>query len=71
MIVPYCMIHYGKPMAETFGAIGAGMILGTIAMRTRSIWGGVAIHVGVAWTMDLLAVNQCPAADSGRPCPSR
>ena len=59
MIVPYCMIHYGKPMAETFGAIGAGLILGTLAMRTRSIWGGVLIHVGVAWTMDLLAVQHC------------
>ena len=69
MIVPYCMIHYGKPMAETFGAIGAGLILGTLAMRTRSIWGGVAIHVGVAWTMDLLAVSQCPDASTGRPCP--
>jgi membrane protease YdiL (CAAX protease family) len=71
MIVPYCMIHYGKPMSETIGAIGAGLILGTLAMRTRSIWGGVAIHVGVAWTMDLLAVSQCPPADSGRPCPVR
>ena len=71
MIVPYCMIHYGKPMAETVGAIGAGLILGTLAMRTRSIWGGVMIHVGVAWTMDLLAVSQCPPADSGRPCPVR
>lgn len=71
MIVPYCMIHYGKPMAETMGAIGAGLILGTLAMRTRSIWGGVLIHVGVAWTMDLLAVSQCPPADSGRPCPVR
>ena len=71
MMVPYCMIHYGKPMPETFGAIGAGLILGTLAMRTRSIWGGVMIHVGVAWTMDLLAVSQCPTADSGRPCPTR
>jgi len=60
MVVPYCMIHFGKPMAETFGAIGAGLILGTLAMRTRSIWGGVLIHVGVAWTMDLLALAQCP-----------
>jgi len=66
MIVPYCMIHYGKPMPETLGAIGAGLILGTLAMRTRSIWGGVLIHVGVAWTMDLLAVSQCPT--NGRPC---
>ena len=66
MMVPYCMIHYGKPMPETFGAIGAGLILGTVAMRTRSIWGGVLIHVGVAWTMDLFAVTHCPT--DGRPC---
>lgn len=57
MAVPYCMIHYGKPLPETLGAIFAGIILGTLAMRTRSIWGGFAIHVGVALTMDLLAVE--------------
>jgi membrane protease YdiL (CAAX protease family) len=68
MIVPYCMIHYGKPVLETCGAVGAGLILGTIAMRTRSIWGGVLIHVGVAVTMDVLAVGHCPPADSGKPC---
>jgi membrane protease YdiL (CAAX protease family) len=68
MIVPYCMIHYGKPMAETFGAIGAGLILGTLAMRTRSIWGGVLIHIGVATTMDVLALAGCPPMGSNRPC---
>jgi membrane protease YdiL (CAAX protease family) len=68
MIVPYCMIHYGKPMAETFGAIGAGLILGTLAMRTRSIWGGVLIHIGVATTMDVLALAGCPPVGSGQPC---
>jgi uncharacterized protein len=57
MIVPYCMIHFGKTMVETLGAIFAGVILGTVAMRTRSIWGGVAIHVGVALTMDLLCLR--------------
>ncbi len=67
MIVPYCMIHYGKPMPETLGAIGAGIILGTLAMRTRSIWGGAAIHIAVALTMDWLALGQCPPADIG-PC---
>ena len=68
MIVPYCMIHYGKPMPETFGAIGAGLILGTLAMRTRSIWGGVLIHIGVATTMDVLALAGCPPMGSGQPC---
>lgn len=68
MIVPYCMIHYGKPMAETFGAIGAGLILGTLAMRTRSIWGGLLIHIGVATTMDVLALAGCPPMGSKQPC---
>jgi membrane protease YdiL (CAAX protease family) len=68
MIVPYCMIHYGKPLPETFGAIFAGLILGTLAMRTRSIWGGVLIHIGVAVTMDVLALRGCPPFGSGRFC---
>jgi len=68
MVVPYCMIHYGKPVTETFGAIGAGLVLGTLAMRTRSIWGGVLIHVGVAMTMDLLALRACPPIGSGDYC---
>jgi membrane protease YdiL (CAAX protease family) len=65
------MIHFdGKPMPETLGAIGAGLILGTLAMRTKSIWGGVLIHMGVALTMDVFAVSQCPGADTGLPCKS-
>jgi membrane protease YdiL (CAAX protease family) len=62
------MIHYGKPMPETFGAILAGLLLGTLAMRTRSIWGGVLIHIGVATTMDVMALAGCPAIGSGKFC---
>lgn len=54
--VPYCMIHFQKPVAECAGAIFAGVLLGTLALRTRSIWGGVLLHVAVAWSMDLLAL---------------
>jgi membrane protease YdiL (CAAX protease family) len=68
MIVPYCMIHYGKPLPETLGAIGAGLILGTLAMRTKSIWGGVLIHIGVAITMDVLALHGCPPIGSNHYC---
>lgn len=67
MLVPYCMIHFSKPMPETLGAIGAGLILGTLAMRTRSIWGGVLIHIGVALAMDILALRGCPPF-GGAPC---
>lgn len=61
MCVPYCMIHYGKTLPETMGAIVAGMILGTIALRTRSIWGGIFVHIAVALTMDLLTVGRLGA----------
>lgn len=55
-IVPYAMIHFGKPLAETLGSVLAGIALGTIALRTRSIYGGVLVHCGVAWSMDLFAL---------------
>ncbi len=58
MMVPYVMIHYGKPLPECFAAIIAGMVLGTLAMRTRSIWAGFLIHVSVAVSMDLAAIWQ-------------
>jgi membrane protease YdiL (CAAX protease family) len=56
MVVPYAMIHLGKPLAECLGSIVAGIALGTIALRTGSIWGGVFVHCGVGWSMDLLAL---------------
>nr|PZN25042.1 MAG: CPBP family intramembrane metalloprotease [Pseudomonadota bacterium] len=56
MVVPYAMIHFGKPLAECLGSIVAGVALGTIALRTGSIYGGVAVHCAVAWSMDLFAL---------------
>jgi membrane protease YdiL (CAAX protease family) len=56
MTVPYCMIHFGKPLPECVGSIIAGLVLGVLAMDTRSIWGGVTVHVAVAWSMDLAAL---------------
>ena len=57
MVVPYCMIHFkAKPFPETLAAIIAGLVLGTLALRTRSIWPGVLIHCSVALSMDLLSM---------------
>jgi len=58
MSVPYTMIHFQKPLPETVGAIVAGVALGTLALRTRSIFGGVFIHIAVAWSMDMTALWQ-------------
>ena len=57
-MVPYCMIHYHKPLPEALAAIVAGLVLGEVAQRTRSIAGGVVVHMGVALTMDLLALGK-------------
>ena len=56
MTVPYCMIHFHKPMAETFGAIIAGIALGFMSLKTRSIWLGTGLHITVAVMMDSLAL---------------
>lgn len=55
-VVPYCMIHFSKPLPEALGAIVAGIVLGTMSLRTGSILGGVMVHVAVAVTMDVLAL---------------
>ncbi len=56
MCVPYCMIHYGKPYLEAAGAVVAGIALGSLAMRTKSIYSGFLVHITVALSMDLLAL---------------
>ena len=62
MVIPYCMIHFPKPLPECLGAIPAGLVLGMLSLKTGRIWGGVLIHVAVAVTMDVLA-----AAKAGHP----
>jgi membrane protease YdiL (CAAX protease family) len=56
MAVPYCMIHYGKPYLEANGAIVAGVVLGSLAAKTKSIYSGFLVHVTVAALMDILSL---------------
>ena len=56
MVVPYNMLHYGKPMPEAFVAIAGGIALGTLSLKTRSIWWGASLHISIALTMDFLAL---------------
>jgi len=45
-----------QQLTETFAAIAAGIILGLMSVKTRSIWFGVCLHVAVAMSMDFLAL---------------
>ncbi len=58
MVVPYCMIHYHKPVFEAFGAIVAGLVLGWLSLRYKSWMGGAVLHSLVAISLDTLASSQ-------------
>jgi membrane protease YdiL (CAAX protease family) len=58
MVVPYTMIHFHKPMPEALAAIVGGIVLGYLSLKTRSIWWGVALHMAIAGSMDVLALAQ-------------
>ena len=49
----YCTIHFGKPLGECISSFFGGLALGVVAWRTRSILGGLIIHLGLAWMMEV------------------
>lgn len=58
MAVVYCFLHFGKPAGESISSIFGGYILGVIALETRSVWGGIIVHLGIAWLMELIGYIQ-------------
>ncbi len=58
MIGTYAFLHFGKPLGETISSMFGGYILGIISMNSRNVWGGVMIHLGVAWLMEILGYLQ-------------
>jgi hypothetical protein len=55
MAATYVFLHFGKPPGEAISSYFGGYILGIIALYTGNIWGGVFVHVGIAWLMELMA----------------
>ncbi|HEU5166455.1 MAG TPA: CPBP family glutamic-type intramembrane protease [Chitinophagaceae bacterium] len=49
----YCTIHFGKPLGECISSYFGGMILGIVVYNTRSIIGGLMVHLGIAWLMEI------------------
>ncbi len=58
MVWLYVLIHFGKPWPETFSSAFGGYILGVLALKTRTVMGGVYIHGGVALLMEIFAYLQ-------------
>lgn len=53
MVVTYAILHFGKPITEAISSVFGGYLLGILSYYTRSIWGGIIIHMGIAWLMEL------------------
>jgi membrane protease YdiL (CAAX protease family) len=49
----YCTIHFGKPLGEAISSYFGGLLLGIVSYHTRSVWGGLIVHLGIAWLMEL------------------
>lgn len=56
MTVPFCLIHLGKPTPEVYASVIAGIALGMLSLKTRSVFWGAAAHITVALLMDLLCL---------------
>ncbi|MCW8812838.1 MAG: CPBP family intramembrane metalloprotease [Ignavibacteriaceae bacterium] len=64
-MIPFVILHNGKPIPETFGAIAGGIALGILAFRTRSIYYCVITHMGVMLSIDLISTLRYRANDYG------
>ena len=53
MVCMYVFIHFGKPAGETISSFFGGLILGILALETKSIAGGFIAHLGVAYLMEI------------------
>ncbi len=55
MVGSYVFLHFGKPLPETISSAFGGYLIGILAFYTNRIWGGVILHVALAWSMELFA----------------
>lgn len=56
MALTYMCIHLGKPDLELCSSVLGGYILGILAWRTRHLWGGIIIHLGIAMFFESVGI---------------
>ncbi len=54
MCVYYVSIHFDKPLGECISSFFGGALLGILVYNTRSIYGGIIVHLGIALLMEAL-----------------
>jgi membrane protease YdiL (CAAX protease family) len=64
-MVPFVIMHNGKPLMETLGAIIGGLLLGVLALKTRSFIYCVLVHFCVIFSIDFIAILRYKANNNG------
>lgn len=60
-MIPYAWGHAAKPPAEFVSSVLAGLGLGIVVWRGKSIWPGVVLHCVVSLTIDCFGAPQMAA----------
>ena len=58
MALAYMCIHLGKPDLELCSSVIGGYLLGILAWRTRHLWGGIIIHLGIAMFFEVVGITR-------------
>lgn len=64
-MIPFVILHNGKPFLETFGSIFGGIALGVLAFRTRSMIYCFITHAGVMFMIDFISTLRYRTEDFG------
>jgi uncharacterized protein len=54
-VVPFVMIHIGKPDVEALSTLAGGLVFGWLNWRTGAIWASAAYHVAIQTTVIVAA----------------
>ena len=55
-VIPFVVMHNGKPLFETLSAIAGGIFLGYLAFRTRSFFWGFLLHFFLMFYIEIFSV---------------
>lgn len=64
-MIPFVILHNGKPPLETFSSILGGIALALLALRTRSFIYCVIVHFSVIFSIDFISTLRFQTNDYG------
>lgn len=64
-MIPFTILHFGKPFLETIGSIPGAIAFGILALRTRSFYYCVIVHFSIMFVIDTISILRFRANEFG------